>query len=154
MLMTEQDIRKQTASILEAYVELTGFRPALSVSDFLKIRDAAVSEIKSGAHFTHQDRASQPAIQPHAVQKNAEQSVPSVTQERQQTFQTHQNAVIPEVGASPVNSTFAQNASKFQKPATKEKPVQKQNITNFNPNANTAEFDEYEILRRMKDPWN
>lgn len=49
--MTEDNVRQKTKTICDAYTELTG-RPAagLSVSEFLLMRTAAISEIKEGAH--------------------------------------------------------------------------------------------------------
>lgn len=44
--MTEESIRTQTASLLEAFELLTGYSPDLTVSDFLELRRQAVEELR------------------------------------------------------------------------------------------------------------
>ncbi len=44
--MTEESIRAQTASLLEAFETLTGYTPDLTVSDFLELRRQAVEELR------------------------------------------------------------------------------------------------------------
>ena len=124
--MTEDRIRSQTAVILEAYRELTGFDIIPDVSEFIAFRREAVNELAEDM----------------PKKKVPLQKRPVQAPRRENPVRTEQNAPKPVKQEKKPPA-----AGRQQEPKKPEKHTEPED-------REEKEMTDYEILRRIKDPWN
>ena len=122
--MNEQVLREKTRDIYEAYTELTGMTPPLTIQDFILLRGQALSEGAGAASLR------MPTEAPQAVQAPSGRA--RVKEASSQT----------EKPARPPQSTPQERPKPAARPVEVSVPQEEPPMSDF------------ERLRAIKDPWN
>lgn len=125
----EERIKEKTSSLFQSYLELTGFSGNLSISDFLVLRKEAMEEVRKEdilCKNRKKDREEE-------KKENRERAISSANT-------GHSDRPVPKTPVSVISSieTSTQSSASLPDPDSEE----------------NKEEDDYEILRRMEDPWN
>ena len=139
--MTEEKIRSQTQVIMDAYASVIGTNLTPSISDFLKIRAAAIDELKNaegeGRFVQPSAQVEALSLKPNGQQMVVMQQERSAERESLQPVQAQsQKPETSQMQESVDGTGFATLDMGFGKT---EAPKQK---------------SPFEILRGIKDPWN
>lgn len=129
--MTEEKIRQQTKVIWDAYSSFTGDEKMPDVAGFLLVREAAIKEMSMGV------LAVPSTEQKTAYKTRGAMSEPASEKEKEKTEKRRQQPAQPKTAA----------AGTDRGPAPAPEPVQASD-----PQQETV--SDFDILRRMKDPWN
>lgn len=135
--MTEEKIRSQTKVILEAYTAAVGMNPSPDISDFLKVRAAAISELERMPMFLQTGQAVAEAAPP--IQKSAEKQI-AAKQVEKETLPIYE----------PVQQTTVKEIEEFQPTPTFESLDAGFEDVDDIPKQKSA----FELLKSIKDPWN
>lgn len=144
-MLTEEDIRSRTKTIFDAYKEMSGVDISPDISDFLKIRMEAISEL--GGRIVD--------MGPRAVVKTEAKPQP-------QRNNASWDSVQDDPAVSPVKDSVVSENTPVQTPPAGEENIRKE-VTGFEPLDTDFEKKEtpapkpkspFEILRSIKDPWN
>lgn len=118
------DLKEKTRELYEDYCSLTGFRPVLSIKDFVVLRREAVREMGAAPAAAYQPRQAPP---PQPEQPSAP---PMPVWE-------------PPQAEAPVRKDTGQKT--MPDPSVKKIAEEK---------TETAQMSDYDILRNLKDRWN
>lgn len=127
--MTEQEIRDRTMLLMDAYRELTDDHCEPTIPEFLQLRAAAIGELRASPAAAKQ-RCSEPgpASAPQKPRKTAEEK------------------------KAPPTKEVSEHAVRMQTVKTQAPPQPAmQTVPETGQEEPESEFD---ILRRIKDPWN
>jgi hypothetical protein len=133
--MKQEDmIRDRTAVILDAYWELTGMESVPDIKEFLQLRKEAIKELRIPA--------SGPVVRTSGPQRHEEALH---TRKEESAYQQ------PPAERKPVERPVEKRPAE-RKPV-EEAPVQTADMQEEEPEPQ-EELSDFDILRRIKDPWN
>lgn len=149
--MREEDIRSRTKVILDAYAEVSGMDAVLDISDFLKVRMEAISELGGQIAGAKVKTTARLETSPQVEQRSPVQ-IPKTSSKPPENASYKESVQPASMQSVPVQTAVPQNSEPSALESSGFEPldmgVEEMNSPEEHPKS------VFDILRGIKDPWN